>query len=90
MAAGLTGKYPQIKSGLERILASGPKSNLSVNSELKTVELINTPWTNNAAAETSRIRSLSSLLPGITADNRQAACRDYGSSESGRRLELVS
>ncbi len=45
MAAGLTGKYPQIKSGLERILASGPKSNLSVNSELKTVELINTPWT---------------------------------------------
>ena len=62
MAAGLTGKYPQIKSGLERILASGPKSNLSVNSELKTVELINTPWTNNAAAETSRIRSLSSLL----------------------------
>lgn len=62
MAKGLTEKYHRVKSGLESILASAPQSNLSINGELKNVELINTPWVNNAASETARMRSLSSLL----------------------------
>ncbi len=61
-ASGLAAAYPQIKTGLEKILASAPVSPLSENADLKTVDLINTPWVNNAASETARMRSLSLLL----------------------------
>lgn len=61
MAKGLVGRYPAIRSGLEQIIASEPKSPLSENNDLKNVELINTPWVNNASAETARMRSLGVL-----------------------------
>lgn len=62
MAQGLVGRYPAIRTGLERILADAPQSPLSMNADLKTVELMNTPWVNNASSETARMRSLSHLI----------------------------
>ena len=65
-SSGLIRKYPSLREGLEKIIASEPSSPLAENSELKTVELINTPWINNASAETARMQSLSSLMTDAT------------------------
>ena len=63
VSLGIVGKYHQVKSGLEKALADKDvKSNLEKDSSLKTVGLENTPWVNNAASETARMRSLSTLF----------------------------
>lgn len=64
LALDVAEKYPKVKSGLEKALADKEnlKSNLDKDSSLKTVALENTPWVNNAASETARMRSLSSLF----------------------------
>lgn len=64
LALDVAEKYPNVRSGLEKALADKDnlKSNLEKDSSLKTVALENTPWVNNAASETARMRSLSSLF----------------------------
>lgn len=64
LALDVAVKYPAVKAGLEKALADkeGLKSNLEKDGGLKTVALENTPWVNDAASETARMRSLSSLL----------------------------
>ncbi len=68
-AVDIVKKYPAVKRGIKHALAqveagdsAALKSNLEKDEELKTVALNNTPWVNNASAETSRMRNLSSLL----------------------------
>ncbi len=82
-ALTITRKYPVIKSGIEKVLASDAmsardalKSNLEKDAELKTVELINTPWVNNASAETLRMHSLNTLLDEKGADSAVASILD--------------
>ena len=62
-------KYPAVKAGLEKALAAKAagdttvlRSNLEKDANLKTVALGNTPWVNNAAAETARMGELNTLL----------------------------
>lgn len=62
MASGLAAKYPAVRQGIERIAASSPRSPLSSAADLKSVELYNTPWLNNAAAETQRMALLSTII----------------------------
>ncbi len=63
MASGLMRKYPEIRNGV-MAMAESPvqlESSLAEDQKFKTVELGNTPWVNNAASETMRMRSLSRL-----------------------------
>ena len=69
MAKGIMTRFPNVKTGLEKVMAekdgAGKEtltSNLQKDSLLKTVALVNTPWVNNAQAETMRMQNLSSLL----------------------------
>lgn len=69
LATGIIRDYPQVKAGLESVFAAGDstavnvlKSKLEKDAGLKTVELINTPWVNNASSETLRMRELDKLL----------------------------
>ncbi len=71
MASSIVKKYPSVRSGLEDLFKGDTlsiKSALSKDEELKAVALNSTPWVNNAAAETRRMRSLSTLLDdkGVT------------------------
>lgn len=74
MSIGIVGKYPQIRKGLEELFAkkdsasSVLKSNLEKDAVLKTVELGNTPWVNNASAETARMGNLNTLLDKSAAE----------------------
>lgn len=67
-ADGIVARYPEVKKELVRIFADKEKqkdaltSNLEKDETLKSVELVETPWVNNAASETRRLRSLSDLL----------------------------
>ena len=72
LASGITDKYPAVREGLKRVLeakASGKgsgkaalTSNLEKDQQLKTVALNNTPWVNDASAETLRMERLSTLI----------------------------
>ncbi len=69
LALDVAQKYPAVRKGLESVFsakADGDSSllvsNLQKDAALKTVALDNTPWVNNASAETARMQSLSSLL----------------------------
>lgn len=65
MASSIVGKYPSVRDGLENLFKGDTlsiKSSLSRDEELKTVALNSTPWVNNAAAETMRMRRRSTLL----------------------------
>ncbi len=69
MAQGIVNRFPAVRSGLDMLDEAGKngdaevlKSNLQKDSLLKTVALTNTPWVNNAAAETMRLKNLSNLL----------------------------
>lgn len=69
MAQGIVDRFPAVRSGLDMLDEAGKKgdpavlkSNLQKDSLLKTVALTNTPWVNNAAAETMRLKNLSDLL----------------------------
>lgn len=64
-AKGIVDKYPAVAEGIRRLASSGLQSALSMNSDLKSVELLNTPWLNDAASETSRMRGLSTLLDNV-------------------------
>lgn len=64
-AKGIVNKYPAVAEEIRRLAASDPQSALSTNADLKTVELINTPWLNDASSETLRMRGLSTLLENI-------------------------
>ncbi len=76
MARGIVGKYPEVRSGLEKVMAAKEgagkatlTSALQKDSLLKTVALINTPWVNNAEAETMRMLRLNELLNNQKLDN---------------------
>lgn len=80
LAFDIAGKYPSIRSGLERVLAAKDstakevlKSKLEKDAELKAVELVNTPWVNNARTETMRMRSLDRLLDSKEAETAIAS-----------------
>lgn len=66
MSLNIVDKYPSVKDGLEKVIETGDStvltSNLQKDADLKTVELNNTPWVNDARAETERMRSLDKLL----------------------------
>lgn len=69
IASDIVAKYPEIKSGIQKVLSSDEesarnvlKSNLEKDANIKTVELNNTPWVNNASSETLRMRRLNTLL----------------------------
>lgn len=69
MASGIVEKYPEVRKGLEKVTASSDgegkatlTSPLQKDSMLKTVALVNTPWVNNAEAETMRMMRLNELL----------------------------
>lgn len=71
MASSIVKKYPSVRSGLEDLFKGDTlsiSSSLSCDEELKTVALNSTPWVNNAAAETMRMRRLSTLLDDKTVD----------------------
>ncbi|MDE6008048.1 MAG: hypothetical protein K2G90_02460 [Muribaculaceae bacterium] len=66
-ASSLIARYPKVREGLSSLFTdsiANPAllSNLQKNEDLKLVELINTPWVNNASSETLRLKSLSALL----------------------------
>lgn len=74
VALDVAGKYPTVREGLSKALAASEagdttvlRSNLQKDAALKTVALGDTPWVNNAEAETKRMESLSSLLDETTA-----------------------
>lgn len=59
VANGLLTKYPRLLEGIEKIADEGAlMSPLEKNQELKTVLLNNTPWVNDAEAETMRMLNL--------------------------------
>lgn len=69
IAQGIITKYPQVQEGIKKAFEAKRAgddrtltSNLSKDSVLKTVALINTPWVNDAASETMRLESLKDLL----------------------------
>lgn len=67
ISAGLASRYPQINKAITLWMEDTScnqvlQSQLNRNSELKIVELENTIWTNDAAAETKRMQRLSTLL----------------------------
>ncbi len=66
MSQSIVEKYPQVREGLSKVFSSNDTavltSNLQKDSDLKTVLLNNTPWVNDASAETERMRSLDQLL----------------------------
>lgn len=72
IGAGLMEKYPRLAEALRSVIDSDDKSlltsQLQQNADLKSVELNNTPWVNDAAAETLRMSRLSSLLDRKGAD----------------------
>lgn len=75
LALNTAEKYPNVKAGLAKALAAKSegdttvlRSNLEKDASLKTVALGNTPWVNNAKAETARMESLSTLLDTEAAD----------------------
>lgn len=63
MAGGLMEKYPEIRKGVLAMteIPDSLESPLLKDQGFKTVALGNTPWVNNAASETARMRSLSRL-----------------------------
>ncbi len=64
VASGLLTRYPELLAGIEKMAApensadSALVSPLQKNEQLKTVLLNNTPWVNDAKAETLRMQSL--------------------------------
>ena len=74
VSSGLANKYPQIRQGIE-MMVSGEAgdsilvSNLQKNQDLKIVSLENTPWVNNAQAETLRMSRLSTILNEADVDD---------------------
>lgn len=75
LALNTAERYPDVKAGLAKALAAKSegdttvlRSNLEKDASLKTVALGNTPWVNNAKAETARMESLSTLLDTDAAD----------------------
>ncbi len=66
ISGGLMREYPQIKDALAALKGTSAgdsllTSKLSKDQNLKTVELDNTPWVNNAQSDTERLRSLATL-----------------------------
>ena len=66
ISGGLMREYPQIKDALAALKGTSAgdsllTSKLSKDQNLKTVELDNTPWVNNAQSDTERLRSLTTL-----------------------------
>lgn len=61
---GIISNHPDIAKGLEEILSSKDlaKGHLESDSNLKITTLVETPWINDAASETARIRSLEKFL----------------------------
>ncbi len=72
---GLLNRYPQVASRLSDLLKQEPSSPLASNSDLKSFDLINTPWVNDAAAEAARMRALATLAQNPSA-NFNALLRD--------------
>ena len=72
MAIDIAVRYPEVRSAIEKVISFKEesfqnvlKSNLEKDAGLKTVELVNTPWVNNASSETLRMQSVVKLLePG--------------------------
>lgn len=63
VAVGIVDKYPQVLKAIEEWQAEKSlTSQLSKNGDLKTFELNNTPWTQNANAQTVRMNRLADLL----------------------------
>jgi len=69
IALHVSSEYPAVREGIVKAVAARNtgdstvlRSNLQKDAALKTVALINTPWVNNASAETQRMESLSGLL----------------------------
>lgn len=76
---GLMEKYPALRSGLQDILKADSKGETTIlnsplenNPQLKIAALSETPWVNNASAETLRMHSLGELLDSV-AGNRKVA-----------------
>lgn len=73
VATGLLNRYPSLREGLEKIFSSTESeslitSPLKQNEELKIAALGETPWVNNAASETARMHSLTTLTDAAKAD----------------------
>lgn len=74
MASGLISGNENLRRGLELALSESARGNsllhspLEKDAALKSVVLANTPWLNNASAETMRMMRLSSLLDRKGAD----------------------
>ncbi|MBP3298544.1 MAG: hypothetical protein J6L73_02550 [Muribaculaceae bacterium] len=87
IAAGLAGEYPALRQALKAWSEAGDStmvSNLQKDAKLKIVALENTPWVNDAAAETLRMSRLVNLLD--TAANVQAvraAIEDIAAAQNG-------
>lgn len=87
IAAGLAGEYPALRQALKAWSEAGDStlvSNLQKDAKLKIVALENTPWVNDAAAETLRMSRLVNLLD--TAANVQAvrdAIEDLAAAQNG-------
>lgn len=80
LALDVAGKYPSVREGLQRALAAKEagdtsvlRSKLQKDANMKTVSLINTPWVNNAAAETERMENLSTLLDSKAGESATAS-----------------
>lgn len=80
VASGIIGRYPAIRKGLEAAVKGDDGglllSPLAKNSPLKVSALYDTPWVNNADAETLRMLGLSSLLDAKGAGKAIDACID--------------
>lgn len=77
VASGLVKKYPQIGEALKFFVGSQQSSvtsPLQLNESLKTVELINTPWVNDAQSETDRMRQLVDLTDEAGCEAAIASC----------------
>lgn len=75
-ASDIIGSNPDIAQGLSDIINSADttmaKGNLDKNQSLKIVPLQETPWVNEASAETARIKSLSKYLDKESTDAQLA------------------
>ncbi|MCM1004776.1 MAG: hypothetical protein NC402_00585 [Prevotella sp.] len=72
IAAGLIKQYPKLGNAIKQWSEDGDStlvSNLQKNQDLKTVALANTPWVNNAQAETLRKARLINLLDADKCQN---------------------
>ena len=81
VGSGILGRNPHLRDSLREVIARGDSaaltSPLQLNEELKITTLGNTPWVNNAQAETWRMRNIYSLADSaaVKAQNARLLAR---------------